>query len=180
MLWRYVNDVTQLSINKERYWLTLTLLPVLQIFFKSGGPKWPMEQKMGGHFLKWWAQTYKTKHNWNLGSILDTYIIYVYSLLFCKEEPIFFLFPNVHSIFKIHLLHTWPTDAYPHQMVTCYCRNACPSLTCNIILHTEPERAFSVATESEGAFSVVTESEGAFSGVTESECVVPVAPETEW
>ena len=24
--WRYVNDVTQLSINKERYWLTLTLL----------------------------------------------------------------------------------------------------------------------------------------------------------
>ena len=25
-LWRYVNDVTQLSINKERYWLTLTFL----------------------------------------------------------------------------------------------------------------------------------------------------------
>ena len=24
--WRYVNDVTQMSINKERYWLTLTLL----------------------------------------------------------------------------------------------------------------------------------------------------------
>ena len=23
--WRYVNDVTQMSINKERYWLTLTL-----------------------------------------------------------------------------------------------------------------------------------------------------------
>ena len=27
----------------------------LQIFFKIGGPKWPMEQKMMGHFLKWWA-----------------------------------------------------------------------------------------------------------------------------
>ena len=24
--WRYVNDVKQMSINKERYWLTLTLL----------------------------------------------------------------------------------------------------------------------------------------------------------
>ena len=24
--WRYVNDVTQMSINKERYWLTLTFL----------------------------------------------------------------------------------------------------------------------------------------------------------
>ena len=26
MSWRYVNDVMQMSINKERYWLTLTLL----------------------------------------------------------------------------------------------------------------------------------------------------------
>ena len=26
--------------------------PVLQIFFKSGGQKGPMEQKKGGHFLK--------------------------------------------------------------------------------------------------------------------------------
>ena len=25
-LWRYVNDVMQMLINKERYWLTLTLL----------------------------------------------------------------------------------------------------------------------------------------------------------
>ena len=24
--WRYMNDVTQMSINKERSWLTLTLL----------------------------------------------------------------------------------------------------------------------------------------------------------
>ena len=24
--WRYVNDITQLLINKERHWLTLTLL----------------------------------------------------------------------------------------------------------------------------------------------------------
>ena len=23
--WRYMNDITQTSINKERYWLTLTL-----------------------------------------------------------------------------------------------------------------------------------------------------------
>ena len=33
----------------------------LQIFFKIGGPKWPMEQKMVGHFLKWWAQAYQLK-----------------------------------------------------------------------------------------------------------------------
>ena len=25
-VWRYVNDVTQILINKEHYWLTLTLL----------------------------------------------------------------------------------------------------------------------------------------------------------
>ena len=40
----------------------------LQIFFKTGWPKWPMEQKMVGHFLKWWAQT---NHSWHLGSILS-------------------------------------------------------------------------------------------------------------
>ena len=33
-------------------------------------PKWPMEQKLVGHFLKWWAQAYQTKHSWHLGSIL--------------------------------------------------------------------------------------------------------------
>ena len=42
----------------------------LQIFFKIGGPKWPMEQKTVGHFLKWWAQAYQIKHSWHLGSIL--------------------------------------------------------------------------------------------------------------
>ena len=42
----------------------------LQIFFKIGGPKWPMEQKMVGHFLKWWAQAYQTNHSWHLGSLL--------------------------------------------------------------------------------------------------------------
>ena len=41
-----------------------------QIFFKIGGPKWPMEQIMVGHFLKWWAQAYQTKQSWHLGSIL--------------------------------------------------------------------------------------------------------------
>ena len=41
-----------------------------QIFFKIGGPKWPMEQKMVGHFLKWWAQAYQTNHSWYLSSIL--------------------------------------------------------------------------------------------------------------
>ena len=39
-------------------------------FFKIGGPKWPLEQKMVGHFLKWWAQAYQTSHSWHLGSIL--------------------------------------------------------------------------------------------------------------
>ena len=29
-----------------------------------------MEQKLVGHFLKWWAQAYQTKHSWHLGSIL--------------------------------------------------------------------------------------------------------------
>ena len=43
----------------------------LQIFFKTGGPKWPMEQKNVGHFLKWWAQAYPTNHSWHLGSILQ-------------------------------------------------------------------------------------------------------------
>ena len=42
----------------------------LQIFFKIGGPKIPMEQKIVGHFLKWWAQAYQTKHSWHLCSIL--------------------------------------------------------------------------------------------------------------
>ena len=42
----------------------------LQIFFKIGGPTWPMEQKMVGHFLKWWAQAYQTNHSWHLGCIL--------------------------------------------------------------------------------------------------------------
>ena len=45
----------------------------LQIFFKNGGPKWPMEQKMVGHFLKWWAQAYQNNHSWHLGSILYLY-----------------------------------------------------------------------------------------------------------
>ena len=36
-------------------WYTAQTLAGLQIFFKTGGPKWPMEQKMVGHFLKWWA-----------------------------------------------------------------------------------------------------------------------------
>ena len=39
-------------------------------FFKVGGLKWPMEQKIVGHFLKWWAQAYQTNHSWQLGSIL--------------------------------------------------------------------------------------------------------------
>ena len=45
--------------------------PGLKFFFKIGVPKWPMEQKMVGHFLKWsWAQAYQTNHSWHLGSIL--------------------------------------------------------------------------------------------------------------
>ena len=46
-------------------------------FLKIGGPKWPLEQKQVGHFLKWWAQAYQTNHSRHLGSILylhtDTY-----------------------------------------------------------------------------------------------------------
>ena len=42
----------------------------LQIFFKIGGPKWPIEQKIVGHFLKWWAEAYQTSHSWHLGSIV--------------------------------------------------------------------------------------------------------------
>ena len=46
-------------------------LPGLQIFFKIDGPKWPMEQQMIGHFLKWWIQAYQTNHSWHLGCILS-------------------------------------------------------------------------------------------------------------
>ena len=46
----------------------------LQNFFKIGGPKWPMEQNVVGHFLKWWAQAYQTKHSWHLCSILYLHI----------------------------------------------------------------------------------------------------------
>ena len=42
----------------------------LQISFKLGGRKWPMEQKLMGHFLKWWTQAYQTNHSWHLGSKL--------------------------------------------------------------------------------------------------------------
>ena len=55
--------------HKQAIWYT-----GLQIFFKIGGPKWPMEQKMMGHFLKWWAQAYQTNHSWHLGCILDLHI----------------------------------------------------------------------------------------------------------
>ena len=54
-------------VPQHMFWLRNT---GLQIFFKIGGRKWPMEQKMVGHFLKWWAQAYQTKHSWHLGSIL--------------------------------------------------------------------------------------------------------------
>ena len=39
-------------------------------FFQDLWAKWPMEQKMVGHFLKWWAQAYQTNHSWHLGCIL--------------------------------------------------------------------------------------------------------------
>ena len=42
----------------------------LQILFKIGGQKWPMEHKMVGHFLNWWAQAYQTNHSCHLGTIL--------------------------------------------------------------------------------------------------------------
>ena len=32
--WRYVNDITQMLINNERYWLTMTLLH-LELWSKS-------------------------------------------------------------------------------------------------------------------------------------------------
>ena len=61
---------------------------VLQIFVKIGGPKWHMEQKIVGHFLKWWAQAYQTNHSWHWVVVYFTYTltqtlvcIYVYSLL---------------------------------------------------------------------------------------------------
>ena len=41
-----------------------------RFFFQIGGPKWPIEQKIVGHFLKWWAQAYQTNHSWHLGCIL--------------------------------------------------------------------------------------------------------------
>ena len=66
----------------------------LQIFFKIGGPKWPMEQKMVGHFLKWWAQAYQTNHRWHLGcyftyTLTQTLVcIYVYWLLIILKRPL--------------------------------------------------------------------------------------------
>ena len=41
-----------------------------RFFFKIGWPKWPMEQKMVGYFLKLWAQAYQTNHSWHSGSLL--------------------------------------------------------------------------------------------------------------
>ena len=41
-------------------------IPSFRFFFKIGGPNWPMEQKIVGHFLKWWAQAYQTKHSCHL------------------------------------------------------------------------------------------------------------------
>ena len=41
-----------------------------RFFFKIGGRKWPMEQKIVGHFLRWWTQAYQTSHSWHSGSII--------------------------------------------------------------------------------------------------------------
>ena len=79
--WPFVTSVTVVVISSLPWTIKGGISPAnitrvnfttvgLQIFFKIGGPKWPMEQKMVGHFLKWWAQAYQTNHSWHLGSIV--------------------------------------------------------------------------------------------------------------
>ena len=67
---KLLNSIMKLSILILQTWLTsiIQLVSVQQGFICV--PKWPMEQKMVGHFLKWWAQAYQTYHSWCLGSIL--------------------------------------------------------------------------------------------------------------
>ena len=53
-----------------------------------------MEQKMVGHFLKWWAQAYQTNHSWHLCSILYLHTdtdMYIDCLLYsktCLKRPL--------------------------------------------------------------------------------------------
>ena len=62
--------ITVLCFFKTRWFGSTLFATGLQIFFKIDGPKWPVEQKMVGHFLKWWAKAYQTNHSWHLGNIL--------------------------------------------------------------------------------------------------------------
>ena len=64
-------------------------------FFKIGGPKWPMEQKMVGHFLKWLAQHIKLK-------IVDILIVFDLSVWFDSLRPI-----NNLSIIKGRVFLGW-------------------------------------------------------------------------
>ena len=55
----YYSLLTTVLNTPPTPYLTIHPPSGLQIFFKICGPKWPMEQKMVGHFLKWWAQAYQ-------------------------------------------------------------------------------------------------------------------------
>ena len=73
---KYCEDQSR-QCTRQNNKQTRTLLHVnnkctagLQIFFRIGCSKRTMEQKLVGHFLKWWAQAYQTNHSWHLGSIL--------------------------------------------------------------------------------------------------------------
>ena len=70
-----------------------------RFFSRVVGPSDPWSKKWGGHFLKWWAQTYKTKHNWNLGSILDTYM-YMFIVYFFAKRNLFFSFSKCSQHFQ--------------------------------------------------------------------------------
>ena len=63
-----------------RYWLNIN--SGLQIFFKIGRPKWPIEQKMVGHFLKWWAQAYQTNRLYTLPTHWHRHL-YAYTYIDC-------------------------------------------------------------------------------------------------
>ena len=70
------DDTSRLRVNVcimlilWSYYLIEVFQGMASDFIQVCGPKWPMEQNMVGHFLKWWAQAYQTNHSWHLSSIL--------------------------------------------------------------------------------------------------------------
>ena len=71
-----------LTIGMQLHAMSLRTISGLQIFFKIGGLKWPVEQKMVGHFLKWWAQAYQTNLKYTLPTHWHRHL-YAYMYIDC-------------------------------------------------------------------------------------------------